>query len=137
MSRSRFGTLLLATGMLQIGTLAAAAWAAPPSQADMDYCNRQALASRGSGSSSVAPTPPGRAANPGSMTNASPTTLGSSTYPGSTGSSGSTSGQPGSGARGTMSQDDVNSAPGMAATGQSDPNYRQMYVACLQQRSGR
>jgi hypothetical protein len=118
----------IATGILTIGTVAGAAWAASPSKADMEFCNQKAaqvskapLAKGGPSDASKS----GTAVSPGTATQPAPGT--GSTQPGSnpTGGRVSDSSQPGT----------PPSALGMAPMGETDQAYRQAYLACINQRT--
>jgi hypothetical protein len=109
MRRSRLDTLLIAAG-LAVGVLGvtSAAGAAQPSQADIDFCNKQAAeaSAKTKGSSATPATP----AQPG--TNVTGGRITDSTQPGA-----------------------PPAEVGMAAAGQTDPVYRQAYISCIKQRS--
>jgi hypothetical protein len=108
MKRWRF----IGTAALTIGTLAGAAFAAPPTKADMDLCNQKAAQV-----SKATPVKPGAG-----TTSPSP-----SSQPGSnpTGGRVTDSSQPG------ISPSQL----GMAPIGDTDPAYRQAYLACVNERT--
>ena len=103
MKRLRF----IGTGILAIGTLAGAAWAAEPSKGDKDFCNQKAAQV-----SKATPVKPG----PGTTRQPAPP-------PPASGPSDSS--QPGT----------PLSALGMAPIGETDQAYRQAYLACINQRT--
>lgn len=114
MKRWRF----IGTGILAIGALAGAAWAATPTKGDMEFCNRKAAeVSKGT------PVQPG--AGTTGQPSAAPTT--GSPQPGSnpTGGRMTDSSQPGTSP----------SALGMAPVGETDQSYRQTYLACITDRT--
>ena len=136
MKRGRF----IATGILTIGILAGAAWAATPSKGDTDFCNQKAAqvskatpVQPGAGTTrQPAPTggpadssKPGTPVSPGTAAQPAPGT--GSPQPGSnpTGGRMTDSSQPGT----------PPSALGMAPIGETDPAYRQAYLACLNERT--
>ena len=99
---------VVGSGLL-IGTLACSAFAASPSKADMDYCNQKAA--EVSKASPVSPSAkPPSTGTPGA--NPSGGRITDSTQPGVT-----------------------PSQLGMAPVGESDPAYRQAYLACINERS--
>jgi hypothetical protein len=111
MKRWRF----IGTAALTIGTLAGAAFAAQPTKADMDLCNQKAAQV-----SKATPVKPGAgtARQPGPPTSAQP---GSNP----TGGRVTDSSQPG------ISPSQL----GMAPIGDTDPAYRQAYLACVNERT--
>lgn len=108
MKRSRLETLITGGSMLTMAVFAGGAWAAPPTQADMDLCNQKAAAAAQAAKGHQAAGAP----QPGA----------SSTNP--TGGRITDSSQPG------MTQ----MTRGMAAAGQTDSVYRQAYSVCMTQR---
>jgi hypothetical protein len=109
---------LIGTGILAIGTLAGAAWAAAPSKADMDFCNQKAA--------QVSKATP---AQPGAGTTRQPS------IPPRTGSP-----QPGTNPTGGRVTDSSQpgtppSELGMAPIGETDQGYRQAYLACINERT--
>ena len=151
-------------GFVSASLLVGGAWAAQPTQADIDFCNQQAMARTTQGS----PTSSDPARQPGQMgsgavrgsdqpaAQGTPSTPGTVTSPGSSVSSGTGAGNaggtaPGSrypGHTGTGSSAEsggsasnrstpsgsVQSVPGMAPIDDSNVAYRQAYLDCLQQR---
>ncbi len=93
----------IGTGVLTIGTLAGAAGAAQPTKGDMDFCNQKAAQV-----SKATPMKPGAGTTP---------------QPGSnpTGGRVTDSSQPGTSP----------SQLGMAPIGETEPAYRQAYLACI------
>jgi hypothetical protein len=119
--------------MLIVATVAGAAWAATPSKADMDFCNMKAA--QASKATPVQPSTgtmrqpadgsqPGTPVSPGTAAQPAPGT--GSPQPGSnpTGGRVTDSSQPGTSP----------SQLGMAPIGETDPAYRQVYVACITER---
>jgi len=123
-------------GLVAIGTLAGGVFAAAPSKTDMDFCNHKAAQV-----SKASPVQPGQTApsptgggtsQPG--TPVSPSTTGTQQAPG-TGSP-----QPGSNPTGGRVSDSSQpgtppSELGMASIGETDPGYRQAYLACINERT--
>jgi hypothetical protein len=101
----------IGTGILTIGTLAGAAWGAQPSKGDMDFCNQKAA--------QVSKTTP---VKPGTGT-VSPSTPQSGSNP--TGGRITDSSQPGTSP----------AQLGMAPIGETEPAYRQAYLACVNERT--
>jgi hypothetical protein len=101
----------IGTGILTIGTLAGAAWGAQPSKGDMDFCNQKAA--------QVSKTTP---VKPGTGT-VSPPTPQSGSNP--TGGRITDSSQPGTSP----------AQLGMAPIGETEPAYRQAYLACVNERT--
>jgi len=101
----------IGTGILTIGTLAGSAWGAQPSKGDMDFCNQKAA--------QVSKTTP---VKPGTGT-VSPTTPQSGSNP--TGGRITDSSQPGTSP----------AQLGMAPIGETEPAYRQAYLACVNERT--
>jgi len=101
---------LIGTGILTIGTVAGVAWAATPTQGDMDFCNQKAAQA-----SKATPVQPGTTSPP------------STAQPGSnpTGGRMTDSSQPGT----------PPSQLGMAPIGETDPAYRQAYLGCINERT--
>jgi hypothetical protein len=97
----------IGTGVLTIGTLAGAAGAAQPTKGDMDFCNQKAAQV-----SKATPMKPGAGTTP---------------QPGSnpTGGRVTDSSQPGTSP----------SQLGMAPIGETEPAYRQAYLACINERA--
>ena len=126
---------LIGTGILTIGTVAGVAWAATPTKGDIDFCNQKAAqASKATpvqpsaGTTrqpAPAPTTPGTPVSPGTAAQPAPGT--GSPQPGSnpTGGRVTDSSQPGIPA----------SQLGMAPIGETDPAYRQAYLACINERA--
>ena len=104
MKRWRF----IGTGILAIGTLASAAWAAQPSKGDMDFCNQKAA-------QVTTPVKPGTGTTP-------PPSPQSGSNP--TGGRITDSSQPGTSP----------SQLGMAPIG-TEPTYQQAYLACISERT--
>lgn len=102
---------VIGIGILAMGTLAGAAGAAQPTKGDMDFCNQKAAQV-----SKATPVKPGAGTTPPSTP-----------QPGSnpTGGRVTDSSQPG------MSSSQL----GMAAIGESDPAYKQTYLACINDRA--
>ena len=101
----------IGTGVLSIGTVAGAAWAAQPTKGDMDFCNQKAAQV-----SKATPVKPGARTTPPSTP-----------QPGSnpTGGRMTDSSQPGTSP----------SQLGMAPIGETEPAYRQAYLACINERA--
>ena len=107
---------IVATCLLGIGTLTGAALAATPTKADMDFCNQKAAG--------VSKPSPGQ---PGTST------------PGTTGRPSAGTPSPGANVTGGRITDSTQpgtppSENGMARAGDTDPAYRQAYLACLNER---
>jgi hypothetical protein len=96
------------TGILAIGALTGAVWAAEPSKADMDVCNQKAAQVTSSGQPKSGTTPPSTS---------------QSTNP--TGGRATDSSQPG------ISPSQL----GMAPIGETNPAYKQAYLACINDRT--
>jgi hypothetical protein len=136
MKRWRF----IATGILTIGTLAGAAWAAEPTKADMDFCNQKAAQV-----SKPSPVQPGT--NVQAATQPPTGGLSDSRTPGTPVSPGSAQPRPGpgtpqpgnnpTGGRITDSSQPGTppSARGMASVGETDPAYRHAYLVCINERA--
>src|SRR5262249_52395245 len=108
---------ILGAGLLTAAAIAGQAWAAQPTQADMDFCNRQATAGQSSAAGAGQPTARRGDAGAGAAHD-----TGSGTSP--TGGRITDASRPG-----------VDAAPGMARLGETDAHYRQEYINCLQQRA--
>src|SRR5262249_34144898 len=108
---------IIGTCLLSIGTLTGAALAASPTKADMDFCNQKAA----------------EASKP------SPVQPGTSTPSTTTGRPSAGTPPPGGNATGGRITDSTQpgtppSEQGMARAGDTDPAYRQAYLACLNER---
>jgi hypothetical protein len=101
----------IGTGVLTIGTVAGVAWAAQPSKGDMDFCDQKAAQV-----SKATPMKPGTKTTP-------PPTPQSGSNP--TGGRITDSSQPGASP----------SQLGMATIGETEPAYRQAYLACINERA--
>jgi len=142
MKRSNVHALLVSAGLLVSGAIAGGVWAAQPTQADIDFCNRQAAASTSGGQGSnqtTAQTPGAPSARDGAGSNRTGGRITDSTQPGANTAPGAgpapgVGNNPTGGRITDSSQPGAAPAPGMAASGQSNPTYRQAYMACLQQR---
>ena len=99
------------TGALAVGTIAGAALAAQPTKDDMDFCNQKAAQV-----SKATPVKPGTGTTP-------PPSPQSGTNP--TGGRITDSSQPGTSP----------SQLGMAPIGETEPAYRQAYLACISERT--
>src|SRR5262245_58840436 len=126
---------VIGTGLLFFGVLASSAVAAGPSKADMDFCNQKAAQAAkpspvqpGTGSQPAKPpvtgmqadeNKPGTPVSPGQAVQPAPPASQSGSNP--------------SGGRVTDSSPPGTppSELGMAAIGETDPAYRQMYLACI------
>lgn len=134
---------LVGTGALVLATLAGAALAAQPTKADMDLCNKKAAQVskatpvKPGGGAQREPAPPpttGRTAD--STKPGTPVSPGTPAQP----APGTGSAQPGSNPTGgrvtDSSQPGVSpSQLGMAPIGETDPAYRQTYLACINERA--
>jgi len=139
MKRWRF----LATGILTIGTLAGAAWAATPSKGDMDFCNQKAAqvskatpVQPGAGTTRQPVPPPPTGGPADSSKPGTPVSPGTTAQP----APGTGSPQPGSNPTGGRMTDSSQpgtppSELGMAPIGETDPAYRQAYLVCLNERT--
>jgi hypothetical protein len=139
MKRWRF----IGAGILTIGTLAAAAWAATPSKADMDFCNQKAAQV-----SKAAPVQPGagttrQPARPPTTSGAADSNKpGTPVSPGTAAQPAPGTGSPPSGSNPTGGRMTDSSQPGtppsalgMAPIGETDQAYRQAYLACITERT--
>jgi hypothetical protein len=102
---------VIGIGAFTIGTLVGTVWAAQPSKGDMDFCNQKAA----------------------QVSKATPVTPGAGTTPPSTP-------QPGSNPTGGRVTDSTQpgaspSQLGMAPRGETEPAYRQAYLACINERA--
>ncbi len=139
MRRSKCAIALIAAA--SVLAFAGAGLAANPGQADFDACNKEAQAKGGSPAASPGTKDSGAAtsASPGtsSAPSASPSTSGgaSSTTSGGAaagaGTSGTTGGTSVSGGASTSAEAQLQ---GMAAAGQADPAYQQVYRDCMKKR---
>jgi hypothetical protein len=134
---------LLGIGILTIGALAGAAWAAQPSKADTDFCNQKAAqvskatpVKPGAGTSQK-PAPAPTTAAPSDRSKS-----GTPVSPGPAAQSGPSTAnpQPGSNPTGGRITDSSQpgtppSALGMAPAGETDQGYRQAYLACINERT--
>jgi hypothetical protein len=131
------------TGGLTFATLAGATLAAQPTKADMDLCNQKAAqvskatpVKPGTGTTREPAPPPttGRAVD--STKPGTPVSPGTAAQP----APGTGSPQPGSNPTGgrvtDSSQPGVSASQlGMASIGETDPAYRQTYLACINERA--
>jgi hypothetical protein len=139
MKRLRF----IGTGILAIGTLAGAAWAAEPSKGDKDFCNQKAAqvskatpVKPGAGTTRQ-PAPPPPASGPSDSSKpGTPVSPGTAAQP-APGTGNPQSGSNPTGGRMTDSSQPGTppSALGMAPIGETDQAYRQAYLACITQRT--
>jgi hypothetical protein len=131
------------TGGLALATLAGAALAAQPTKADMDRCNQKAAqvskatpVKPGEGTQRAPVPPPTTGRESDSTKPGTPVSPGTATQP----APGTGSPQPGSNPTGgrvtDSSQPGVSpSQLGMAPIGETDPAYRQTYLACINERA--
>ncbi|HKW92264.1 MAG TPA: hypothetical protein VJX92_10215 [Methylomirabilota bacterium] len=103
---------IVGTCLLGIGTLTGgAALAATPTKADMDFCNQKAAGVSKPSPVQPGTSTPGTTGRPSAGTNATGGRITDSTQPGT-----------------------PPSENGMARAGDTDPAYRQAYLACLNER---
>jgi hypothetical protein len=98
----------IGTGILTVGALTGAVWAAEPSKGDMDSCNQKAAQVSKATQPGAGTTPPSTAQSGSNPTGGRVT---DSTPPGI-----------------------PPSQLGMAPIGETDPAYRQAYLACINER---
>jgi len=123
---------LIGTGLIAIGAITGAAWAAP-SKTDMDFCNQKAaqLSKSGAAQPGMQPgTPPSTGAQ---------TDRNGAVAPGTAARPAPPNPQPGDNPTGGRITDSTQpgtppSELGMAPAGNNDPAYRQAYLACINER---
>ena len=125
----------IGTGILTIGILIGAAWAATPSKGDMDFCNQKAAQV-----SKATPVQPGAGTTPPPTTGRPADKPGTPVSPGTAAQPGTASPQPGSNPTGGRATDSSQpgtppSELGMAPIGETDRAYRQAYLACINERA--
>ena len=127
----------IGTGALTLGTLAGVALAVQPTKGDMDLCNQKAAQV-----GKATPVKPGAGTTPTTGRQADGTKPGTPVSPGTAGQPTPGTGSPQSGSNPTGGRVTDSSQPGisasqlgMAAIGETDPAYRQAYLACINERA--
>lgn len=133
----------IGTGALTIGTFVGAALAAQPTKTDVDLCNQKAAqvgkatpVKPGAGTTREPAPPPTTGRQAESNKPGTPVSPGTASQP----APGTGSPQPGSNPTGGRVTDSSQpgippSQLGMAPVGETDPAYRQAYLACINERA--
>ena len=132
MKRNMKRLSFIGTGVLTVGSLVGSVLAVGPSKSDMDFCNQKAAQV-----SKASPVQPGASAKDSAT--APKDSTGGPVAPGTAARPGPGSPQPGTNPTGGRITDSTQpgtppSQQGMAPVGESDPGYRQAYLACLNER---